>query len=189
MIKLITPFALAAPWIFDAEGGFVNDTADLGGATKFGISVRYLQLEPDEDGDGFKEGDLNRDGKVDIDDVRWLTKEQALQIYETDFWAGARCGEMPPHVALCLFDARVNHAPGVAAMLVQRALRVNQDGQIGPETIRAACASTPATFLSYYLAYRAQFYVDLVRMNSTQARFELGWLRRLFLLQAYILRA
>lgn len=182
MIKLITSFQLAVPWIFDAEGGYVNDTADRGGATQYGISLRYLQLVPDEDGDGFKEGDLNRDGKVDGDDVVQLTKDQATQIYEREFWAGARCGEMPLHVALCLFDGRVNHAPGVAAMLVQRALRIDQDGDIGLQTIRAAGASNPGTFLSYYLAYRAQFYTDLVRMNSTQAKFELGWYRRLFLL-------
>ena len=189
MIKPITSFDCAAPWILGAEGGYVNIIGDRGSATKYGISLRYLILKPDSDGDGFKDGDLNHDGLIDFNDVQILTERQALAIYETDFWTAGRCGEMPRHVALALFDGRVNHSPKVAAMLVQRALRVDQDGLIGPATIRAACDSDPATFLGYYLAHRAQFYADLVRMDSTQAQFELGWYRRLFLLQAYILRA
>lgn len=187
MIERLSDFSLvAAPWIFDAEGGFVNDAADRGGATKYGISLAFLRLLTDADGDGWKDGDLNRDGVVDQNDILWLDKPQAEAIYLRYFWDGARCGELPYYVALPLFDARVNHVPKVAALLVQRALRVTCDGVIGPQTIRAAKACDPDDFLSWYLAYRAQHFADIVRMDSTQARFELGWYRRLMLLHNFV---
>jgi hypothetical protein len=46
------------------EGGFVNDPKDPGGATKYGISLRFLRdLAPEL-------GDVDGDGDVDADDVR-----------------------------------------------------------------------------------------------------------------------
>ncbi len=189
MTLLITPFSAAAPWILGAEGGFVNAVEDRGGATKYGISLRYLQLLDDRDQDGHKDGDLNRDGKVDVADIRWLTESDALDIYERDFWHAGRCGEMPLHVALCVFDGRVNHRVKPQARLVQQALRVQCDGIIGDKTITAAQRCAAVDFLPDYFSYRARHYADIVRMDSSQAKFERGWYRRCFLLHAYILRA
>ena len=59
------------------EGGFVNDPDDPGGATNFGVTIhtmRRLGL------------DLDRDGSVTVADVRALTVEQAIDIFEKHFF-------------------------------------------------------------------------------------------------------
>jgi lysozyme family protein len=178
---------LAVPWILDAEGGYVDDAADRGGATRHGISLNFLRSLPDHDGDGFLDGDLDRDGDVDVDDIRRMDTARAIDLYHQYFWAPDRCDELAPAVALCLFDGLVNHAPRTARMLVQRGLRVLVDGDIGPKTRAAAAQANPGAFLADYCSWRAMCYADLVDRDPTQARFRRGWFRRLFLLQHYTL--
>ena len=184
----------AVPWITnpDVEGGFSNDASDKGGATAFGISLRYLKNVPDHDGDGFLDGDVDHDGDVDIDDIKLLTPQDALQRYHQDFWLAGQCDDMPPAIALCMFDALVQHRPKTARMLLQRGLHVKADGYVGPVTLAAArntsVDSIIDNFLPDYFSYRSQFYHDLVMLDSSQAKWLRGWLRRMFLLQSYILR-
>lgn len=179
----------ALPWIDEVEGHkLTNDPNDRGGATKYGISLRYLKNVPDHDGDGFLDGDLDHDGDVDEDDIRLLTPAHRAERYENDFWLAAKCNEMPRHVALCLLDCMIQHKPKTAKMLIQRGLGVKADGIIGTkETIPAAMKSNPLQFVQEHLSYRAQFYHDIVVSNSTQAEWLRGWLRRCFLLEQYIL--
>ena len=176
------------PWLKEVEGvEETNDPDDMGRATKYGISLRYLKGVPDHDGDGFLDGDLNKDGVVDEDDIRLLTPADAAIRYEQDFWLAARCDEMPRHIALCLFDCMVQHRPKVARLLIQFGLRVKADGFIGPVTIAAAHKSNPYTFVSDHLSYRSVFYHDIVVSNSTQAKWLRGWYRRIHLLNQYVL--
>lgn len=177
------------PWILDAEGGYVDDAADRGGATSHGISLDFLRLLPDHDGDGFLDGDLDRDGDVDAADIRSMDTAHAIDLYHTHFWRPDRCDELPPGVALCLFDGLVNHRPRTARLLVQRALRVTVDGDIGPATRATAGRCNPRVFLADYCSYRSKLYADIVRNSPDQVKFERGWFRRLFLLQQYILEA
>lgn len=179
---------LILPWILKIEGGYSNLAADGGGATNLGISLRYLKTVPDHDGDGFLDGDIDRDGDVDIDDIRLLTPEHAADRYYKDFWLTGGCDQMPIVVGLCLFDALVNHRPQTAKMLLQRGLGVKADGDIGPITRAAARHAVYTKFLPDYFSYRAVFYHDLVQRDQSQSVFYRGWLRRLFLLQQYLMR-
>jgi len=181
-----TPFEIAIPWIFDAEGGLARQANDRGGDTNYGISLRYLRNVGDRDGDGYADGELDRDGDVDGDDIRLVTREQALAFFRRDFWDAARCSEFPPPIALTLFDARVNHRPRTAVRLVQRGLRVDPDGVIGPVTLTAALDIDPRDFLVRHLGYRALLYSEIVAADSSQATFLRGWFNRLFRLQDYI---
>ena len=46
-----------APWILKWEGGFVNDPADLGGATNMGVTIgTWKSCGYDKDGDGDRRG-------------------------------------------------------------------------------------------------------------------------------------
>ena len=51
-------FEEAWSYVKENEGGYVNDKNDKGGATKYGVSLRFLKgLERDE-------GDINGDGEL-----------------------------------------------------------------------------------------------------------------------------
>ena len=54
------------------EGGFVNDPDDPGGATNHGVTIHTLRRL------GI---DVNRDTRIDVADVRTLTRSQAVAIY------------------------------------------------------------------------------------------------------------
>jgi len=106
----VTNFDAAFALVVDAEGNYVNDPDDPGGATKFGISQRsYPAL-----------------------DIASLTLEDAKAIYQRDFWNRLGLDNDPWPVALLTFDAAVNQGPSFAASLpatdpkeiaVERALR------------------------------------------------------------------
>lgn len=170
-------FDISVGWVFDAEGFYSNDPTDRGGATKFGISLRFLKQLPRN------EGDLNRDGIVDAADVRFVTVDKAREIYLSEFWEPCRCSALPRPLDCVMFCAAVNHGEHVAKLLLQSALGVKADGFIGRVTLAAAQAAQPAEIVPEYLARRAMFYADIVAADATQAKFERGWYRRLFRLQ------
>jgi lysozyme family protein len=77
------------------EGGYVNDPADPGGETKFGISKRsYPDLE-----------------------IRNLTAEQAKEIYRRDYWEKAGCNGLPWPLDVITFDCAVNQGVSFAKEL------------------------------------------------------------------------
>lgn len=168
---------LAVPWIFRVEGGFVDELHDRGGETKYGISVQYLRRV-----DG---GDINQDGVVDADDVRVLTREQAVAFYRRDYWVANGCDILPPVVALACFDAAVHHGPVMGRKLVQRALGVHDDGIFGHDTLIAIKRVDAKQFLVDYCAHRAAQFAAIIRGDPLQQRFEYGWMRRLFKLYDY----
>lgn len=143
-------YAFIAKW----EGGYVNDPADPGGETKYGISKRaYPDL-----------------------DIGSLTREQAREIYRRDYWLAAKCDHLPGQMALVHFDCAVNQGVGRAAIFLQDALGVATDGIIGPITIAVARQAEPCSVVNEYCALRMEHYGRL----STFRRFGLGWARRLF---------
>ncbi|MEX2524479.1 MAG: glycosyl hydrolase 108 family protein [Gammaproteobacteria bacterium] len=181
---------LAAPWILrrDVEGGFSDHRNDRGGATNFGISIHLMELLPDGNDDGYLDGDINKDGVIDIEDIHALDDDRALDIYYRYFWRPNRCEDLPPAVGLCLFDGLVNHQPNPARRLLQEGLEVLADGKVGPITIGAAHKISPDYFLPNYLSHRARFYTDIVRADTSQSTFLRGWLKRMFLLQQFIMK-
>jgi lysozyme family protein len=67
-------FETAIDVVLRHEGGFVNNVHDSGGATNFGISLRFLRDYPGD-------GDFDGDGDVDIDDIRKMTLTDAKRVY------------------------------------------------------------------------------------------------------------
>lgn len=157
------PFKIALAHVLALEGGYVNDSNDRGGATKYGISQKAF---PD----------------LDIEN---LTRDQAESIYREKYWDLIRCDRLSGAYAVALFDAAVNHGQFKAVVLMQQALRVKADGINGPITQSAARRQGGAGFIRF-LAIRARFYTDITLADSSQARFLNGWFRRLFSLQQTI---
>lgn len=135
------------------EGGYVNNPADPGGETKFGISKRSYP-------------------KVNI---RRLTREQAVAIYRRDFWERSRADDLAPALGFQLLDAAVNSGIDQATRWLQRAVGVADDGIIGPVTLGALRVSDPADVIARFNAERLEF---MTRLSGWQS-FGRGWARRI----------
>lgn len=123
------------------EGGFSNDPADRGGPTNLGISLRAVRgLDADRKLSAFlrAELDVDDDGDLDIDDVKGWTRATAEKFYRAEYWDAVRGDLLPWPLSLIMFDAAVNQGAGAAIKVLQRVLRVTEDGVIGPATIAAA---------------------------------------------------
>ena len=134
------------------EGGHVNNPADPGGETQWGISKRsYPNV-----------------------DIKNLTREQAKEIYRADFWERGRMDEYDPAIAFQVFDIAVNSGIETAVRMLQRAAGVADDGHIGPVTVAAIKAKTVTDMLMLIVAERLDFW----RKLSTWPTFGKGWAGR-----------
>ena len=108
-------------------------------------------------------------------DIANLTLDAAQAIYRRDYWDRVRAGEMPPPLALLVFDAAVNNGPAQAARWLQQAAGVAVDGRIGPATLAAVAAAQGAALCAEFQAQRLTFMASL----PTWRVFGPGWARRL----------
>ncbi len=86
--------------------------------------------------------DVTRDTRIDVADVRALTRAQAVQIYVEHYFTRPGLAALPEVLQASVFDMYVN-AGANAVKVLQRLLTqmgypCDPDGQIGPQTIRAA---------------------------------------------------
>jgi lysozyme family protein len=178
--------------VLGIEGGFVNDPIDRGGATKYGISLRFLVAEGkiDLDGDGFADFDLDMDGDIDGADIRNLTIGDAIWLYHEFFWKRYKCDALPKPIGEALFDQAINGGGRAAQKMLQQAINrfarepLYVDGKIGSMTrvqMQAVIAMPNVGIEGLMEAYREQVklrYRAIVRRNPSQNRFLRGWLRR-----------
>ena len=167
------------------EGGFVNDPVDPGGATNWGMSIRFLTRDAgDSDGDGFMDGDLDKDGDIDVDDIKNMTVEQARKLYRIHFWDKYGYDKIIDFVvAARVFDMTVNMGPKQTGKIVQRALnncgyRLKVDGAIGNMTFSAINCTDPEILMAEIRQEHAQFYLDLIAAKPKFEKYRNGWLRR-----------
>ena len=169
--------------IIAREGGYVNDPDDPGGATNFGVTIhtmRRLGL------------DLDGDGRITAEDVRRLTRDQAVEIFLKHYFHDPRIGELPEKLQATVFDMYVN-AGGNAVKILQRLLnqmgqRVAVDGAIGPQTIAAAkraAEAAPDHIVDAYGIARRNYYFRIAdnrpasrKFARTRAGGKGGWIKR-----------
>lgn len=148
-------FDTAVDRVLGHEGGYVNNPADPGGETKWGISKRQYP-------------------KVDI---RNLPREGAIAIYRRDYWSQVPGDALPAVMVYQVFDALVNHSPNAVRRMLQRAAAVHDDGAIGPVSRRAIAAMPPVLLAIRFISERQTYYTSLSRSNwDAHGR---GWMNRL----------
>ncbi len=156
-------FSRALAHVLAMEGGYSDDPYDPGGPTNLGITLADLAR--------FRDVAVTPELKPA---VKALTAADVAPIYEALYWQPSFAAHLPPALALFHFDAAVNHGLGAAARMLQQALAVAIDGEIGPETLAAAAACDPAAVLAAYAVIRRARY----RALPTFWRFGHGWLAR-----------
>ena len=145
------------------EGGFVNDRADRGGATNFGITQSTL-------------AEFRR-AEVSAADVANLTEAEARTIYRKVYvepWEGV----VPETVLPLMADCAVNHGPRGATKMLQKSVGVEADGAFGPSTQAAVLTMDAPRLYRKLCAERVRFYGRLISLDNTQAKFASGWLNR-----------
>lgn len=149
-------FDTAVEHVFKSEGGLVDHPKDPGGITNLGISLRAYPH-------------LGREG------IRYLTKNQAKDIYKDDYWDAMRCDEIPADLRLMVFDCAVNQGVGYARRALQVAASVPTDGIIGPITLKAINDKPVDVSLRRIADNRYARY----RRNKNWNTFGDGWMSRL----------
>ena len=98
------------------------------------------------------------------------------------YWDANCCDELPPQLALLVFDADVNNGPGRGAKWLQMTVDATVDGRIGPKTLQAVTATLAkdggAAVMAEFMAQRLVFMASLSAWKADG----LGWSRRLCLL-------
>ena len=172
-----------AEGIVAREGGYVNDPDDPGGATNHGVTIhtmRRLGL------------DLDGDGQVTEQDVRVLTREQAVTIFIDHYFNRPNIRNLPNQLQASVFDMYVN-AGANAVRILQRLLQdmrieVTVDGVIGPQTIVAAeqgMAAAVDHFVDAYGIARRNYYYALADARPASRKYARrrdggkgGWITR-----------
>ena len=165
--------------LIDREGGYVDNPADKGGPTCFGITEAVARAH------GY------------AGPMRLLPRSEAAAIYTRLYWLRPRLDEVAKRsarVAAELFDTVVNMGPAVAITFLQRALTalnrngkdypdLTPDGRVGPTTLGALDAfmkqrgtSGETVLLRALEALQGERYLRLAERRPANEAFLYGWL-------------
>lgn len=166
--------------ILNREGGYVNHPADRGGPTNWGVTEKVARAH------GYN------------GDMRNMARQQALAIYEADYWYGPRFDQVAavsPAIAAELCDTGINMGPSVPSKWFQRWLTAMNDGgrlypdliadgNIGPRTITALRqylaargAEAERVLLRALNCSQGARYLELAEQRPANEAFLYGWVR------------
>ena len=136
--------------------------------------------------------DLTKDGKVGADDVRSLTRDQAVEIFVDHYFRKPRIVDLPEPLQATVFDMYVNSGAN-AVKILQRLLNdmgfdLTVDGAIGPMTIAAATRAmgdAPELIVDAYGIARRNYYYALADARPASRKYARrrdggkgGWITR-----------
>lgn len=162
--------AIALSLQFEGER-YTNDPDDRGGATKYGLTWRFLR---------------SRIG-AGATHPKDLSLEAALGVYWQCIWRPQRFEEYPDaDVALKVFDMSLPMGETQAVKYVQRVLgellqkSVTVDGIIGPQTLSALSLISTRNLPIIPALIRTSIghYEGIVSRSPSQRKWLNGWLRR-----------
>lgn len=163
-IRKLTPFILK--W----EGGFVNDPADLGGATNKGVTFKT-----------FKDY-CKKKGRPEptIDDLKGISDEDWTDIIKGLYWDKWKADQIRNQsIANILVDwVWMSGAHGIKRP--QAVLGVDVDGKVGPKTINAINEYPSQEELFYKIKEeRKKFINEICASRPANEKFRKGWTNRL----------
>lgn len=184
---MMANFEEAFKLTFEHEGGYVDNPADKGGETIYGISRRY---HPDWIGwqtvDFVKQFVTSEEGSKEFArDLTHFLKDnevihrQKKEFYKDFVWNIMLLNELKEQkIANAMFDAGVNHDCRDATRMAQRVANVAADGIMGSITIGAINEMSLKMFLNNFTKIRKDYYNRLVKKDPSLLIFLGGWLKR-----------
>ena len=154
-------FAYAIAVVLRWEGYITNDPNDLGGYTIYGISAKY---HPDHV------------HAMKLLESKEDQKKYAMDIYYKEYWLKAKCNELPPALAILVFDSAVNQGVGAATRYLQIAVGAKPDGIIGPKTRAKIASINEGKALKKLAQIRTMAYTKAKTWKFHGA----GWTNRIF---------
>lgn len=161
--------------IIEREGGYVNNPADRGGPTKYGITHQTLASWRGVD-------------RVTAAQVELMTKDEARAIYRQRYLVGPGLWHLnSPELRAVAVDCFVTHKPKVAIRMLQEAVGTRTDGILGPVTIAAANQMNGKRAAILMCCARFRFFGRLISGDLTDAdhdgipdntEFAAGWINR-----------
>ncbi|EIZ8991648.1 glycoside hydrolase family 108 protein [Cronobacter sakazakii] len=166
--------------ILNIEGSYVDNPADRGGPTKWGITEKTARAH------GYK------------GNMRDLSRDEAYRILEQDYWTAPGFDQVAQYslpVAFELCEAGTNIGPSVPARWLQRWLNVfnNQqafyhdltvDGVIGRNTLNAlkTCLDKrgkegESVLVKALNCTQGDYYLEITEKREANEAFIYGWLR------------
>lgn len=156
--KFESKFEAALFFVLDMENGYVNDPSDPGGPTNLGISLTTLRKH---------KIDINKDGEIDIKDVKELTLGDVVPIYRNFYWNALRLDEYNLYEAVVLFDTAVHTGVSRTRKWIHMArFSDNKNNDI--------------------LTLRVRHYMNLINRNPSLRKFQTGWVMRVVELKKYV---
>jgi lysozyme family protein len=146
--------------VIGLEGRYSNDPNDPGGETIWGITISVARSN------GY------------TGSMRDMPRDVAIAIYRSEYWNACSCDQMPAKLADMVFKQSVNEGVPKVKRMLQQALGVTVDGNIGPQTIHAANVYQPADELV------ALFLAECLLAYTHDAGFPeygKGWFKRVIL--------
>jgi lysozyme family protein len=148
-------FEKCLKFVLQFEGGFTNNPKDPGGPTNLGVTQATLSTF------------LGR--QATIAEVKALTPGKVAPIYRLKFWDHVSADDLPAGIDLAVFDFGVHSGPSRGVIGLQRALKLADDGKIGPVTLAAAKKSDPKTTINDVCDERMAFLKQLKVFKSFAA--------------------
>jgi lysozyme family protein len=142
--------------LIDREGGYVDNPADKGGLTCFGITETVARAN------GY------------AGPMQQLPRSEAAAIYRRLYWLRPRLDEIAKRsgrIAAELFDTGANMGPAVAVTFLQRALTaLNRNGKDYPDlTPDGRVGPTTLTALDTFLSIRGASSGETVLLRALEA--------------------
>lgn len=152
------------------EGGYVNHPLDRGGPTKYGVILSVWQ-EHGHDKDG--------DGDIDAEDIKKLAEDDARYIAKKIFWDYFLADFiLNESVAQFIVDWGYNSGRKTVAKIVQRLVKVEVDGIVGPRTLTAVNAADQEWLFNQLKIERKVFLNSIIKRRPDQIVFYDGWMNR-----------
>lgn len=181
-VFIMTDFEKCIAKTLDIEKGFVDDPNDAGGATNFGVSLRFLQKLIDTDRDGYVDGDIDKDGDVDVDDIKKLTLDDVHRIMRTYFWNELPFIEtnIPLSIKWKVFDISIHCSPLRAVKILQKALKIIPDGVWGIKSYNALQTANTDSLLNSISKEQMKYYSSIIVNRPANLKFLKNWTWRAF---------